>query len=135
MSGKGNPKGNIPWNAGKKGSYKNAEYHIKPNGEVWSIRKKRCSLLEGWITKKGYRSYSINGKSIEGHRLVAEKYLPNPDNKEQVDHINRVRHDNRVENLRWVTRQENCENRIFGGTEQQAIEYLQSLGYTITKEK
>ena len=133
MSGKGNPKGNIPWNAGKTGAYKNAEYHIKPNGEVWAIRKKRCSLLNGWITKKGYRSYSINGKSVEGHRLVAEKYLPNPDNKEQVDHINRVRHDNRVENLRWTTRQENCENRIFGGTEQQAIKYLQSLGYTIIK--
>ena len=133
MSGKGNPKGNIPWNAGKTGAYKNAEYHIKPNGEVWAIRKKRCSLLNGWITKKGYRSYSINGKSVEGHRLVAEKYLPNPDNKEQVDHINRVRHDNRVENLRWTTRQENCENRIFGGTEQQAIKYLQSLGYTITR--
>ena len=133
MSGKGNPKGNVPWNAGKTGAYKNAEYHIKPNGEVWAIRKKRCSLLNGWITKKGYRSYSINGKSVEGHRLVAEKYLPNPDNKEQVDHINRVRHDNRVENLRWTTRQENCENRIFGGTEKQAIKYLQSLGYTIIK--
>jgi len=134
MSGKGNPKGNIPWNAGKKRTYKNADYHIKPNGEVWAIRKKRCSLLEGWITQKGYRAYSINGKSIEGHRLVAENYLPNPENKEQVDHINRVRHDNRVENLRWATRQENCENRIFGGTEQQAIEYLQSLGYTIIKK-
>jgi len=133
MSGKGNPKGNIPWNTGKKGTYKNADYYVKPNGEVWSIKKKKCSLLKGWITKMGYRSYSINGKSIEGHRLVAEKYLPNPENKEQVDHINRVRHDNRVENLRWSTRSENCENRIFGGTENQAIEYLQSLGYIIKK--
>ena len=102
---------------------------------MWGIRKNRCYLIKGWITNKGYRSYTINGKSIEGHRLVAEKYLPNPNNYSQVDHINRVRHDNRVENLRWVTRQQNCENRIFGGTEQQAIEYLQSLGYTITKEK
>jgi hypothetical protein len=135
MSGKGNPKGYIPWNTGKKGTYKNVQYHIKTNGEVWGIRKNRCYLIEGWITNKGYRSYTINGKSIEGHRLVAEKYLPNPNNYPQVDHINRVRHDNRVENLRWVTRQQNCENRIFGGTEQQAIEYLQSLGYTITKEK
>ena len=135
MSKRGNPKGCIPWNAGKKGTYKNVQYHIKTNGEVWGIRKNRCYLIEGWITNKGYRSYTINGKSIEGHRLVAEKYLPNPNNYPQVDHINRVRHDNRVENLRWVTRQQNCENRIFGGTEQQAIEYLQSLGYTITKEK
>ena len=135
MSSKGNPKGNIPWNAGRKGTYKNVQYHIKENGEVWGIRKNRCYLIQGFITNKGYRSYTINDKSIEGHRLVAQKYLPNPNNYPQVDHINRVRHDNRVENLRWVTRQQNCENRIFGGTEQQAIEYLQSLGYTITKEK
>ena len=135
MSGKGNPKGYIPWNTGKKGTYKNVQYHIKENGEVWGIRKNRCYLVNGWITNKGYRSYTINGKSIEGHRLVAEKYLSNPNNYPQVDHINRVRHDNRVENLRWVTRQQNCDNRIFGGTEQQAIDYLQSLGYTITKDK
>jgi hypothetical protein len=135
MSGKGNPKGYIPWNTGKKGTYKNVQYHIKENGEVWGIRKNRCYLVNGCITNKGYRSYTINGKSIEGHRLVAEKYLSNPNNYPQVDHINRVRHDNRVKNLRWVTRQQNCDNRIFGGTEQQAIDYLQSLGYTITKDK
>ena len=127
----GNPKGNIPWNTGKSGKYKNVDYHIKPNGEVWAMRKKRCYLIEGWITNKGYRSYTINGKTIDGHRLVAEKYLPNPEGKPQVDHINRIRHDNRVENLRWVTREENCENRIFGGSEKQAVEYLRTLGYII----
>ena len=127
----GNPKGNIPWNSGRKGTYKNVEYHIKPNGEVWGIRKNRCYLIEGWINKKGYRSYTINGKSIDGHRLVAEKYLPNPEGKEQVDHINRIRHDNRVQNLRWVTRKENGENKIWGGTEENAVKFLKELGYTI----
>ena len=107
------------------------------------------SRLSQWLhrnshnERKTHKSWTSNNSSnhriwskkvtVDGHRLVAEKYLPNPNNYPQVDHINRVRHDNRVENLRWVTRQENCENRIFGGTEQQAIEYLQSLGYTITK--
>lgn len=134
MSGKGNPKGYIPWNTGKKGTYKNVQYHIKTNGEVWGIRKNRCYLIEGWITNKGYRSYTINGKSIEGHRLVAEKYLPNPNNYPQVDHINRVRHDNRVENLRWVDRKTNNDNRCFGSTEAMIAE-LEKLGYTITKEK
>jgi len=134
MSGKGNPKGYIPWNTGKKGTYKNVQYHIKTNGEVWGIRKNRCYLIEGWITNKGYRSYTINGKSIEGHRLVAEKYLPNPNNYPQVDHINRVRDDNRVENLRWVDRKTNNDNRCFGSTEAMIAE-LEKLGYTITKEK
>ena len=42
----------------------------------------------------------MKGSARLGHRLVAELYLPNPDNLPIVDHINRVRDDNRLENLR-----------------------------------
>lgn len=47
------------------------------------------------------------------HRLVAETFIPNPDNLPQVDHINHNKSDNSVNNLRWVTSKENCLN---GGT-------------------
>ena len=45
------------------------------------------------------------------HRLIALAYIPNPDNKPEVDHINRIRNDNRIENLRWATHSENNQNK------------------------
>jgi len=44
------------------------------------------------------------------HRLLAEAFIPNPNNKPYIDHINRNRKDNSISNLRWCTSQENCNN-------------------------
>jgi len=131
--GRGNPKGTNR-GGGPSGQTVVKGYHVTKDGKVWRETKKNCVLMKGWRTTKGYHAVSIHGRSVEVHRMVAEKYLPNPENKEQVDHINRVRHDNRVENLRWVTRKENNENKVWGGSEQNAIDFLTGLGYSITKE-
>lgn len=70
-----------------------------------------CNDTHGYL----FVTLSINGKSrkVKVHRLVAIAFIPNPRNKPEIDHVNAIRHDNRVSNLRWVTRHENNSNPIF----------------------
>ena len=63
----------------------------------------------------GYMTVNLNDndnrRSCLKHRLIAEQFIPNPDNLLQVDHINHNRSDNRIENLRWVSASTNQRNR------------------------
>lgn len=57
-----------------------------------------------------YKQIGYKKKHYSVHRLVAETFIPNPEDKPFIDHINRDRSDNRVENLRWATSEENNNN-------------------------
>ena len=58
----------------------------------------------------GYFQVDLSGIPKLVHRLVAETFIPNPENKPCVDHINGNKQDNRIENLRWVSHKENSNN-------------------------
>lgn len=88
------------------------DYFVTKDGRVFSKRK-FSSLTELKLSKKGHQGYlkvNIGDKSMFVHRLVAIAYLPNPDNKETVNHINGIKDDNRLENLEWCTRSENSKH-------------------------
>lgn len=68
-------------------------------------------ITYGHEDKDGYLRVKYQGKVYLVHRLVAECFIPNPENKPEIDHINRNKQDNRVENLRWATRSDNSKNR------------------------
>ena len=82
---------------------------IDKNGNKHTIRgKKKIPHDNG----KGYLAYNINNKHVYAHRIVAETFIPNPENKPEVDHIDGNRCNNCVWNLRWVTKRENQDNPI-----------------------
>jgi hypothetical protein len=102
----------------KKMNWKTIENY--PNYEISD-----CGLVmnsRGWILKsrknsRGYLHVSLckNGKpkSCTVHRLVAQAFIENHENKREIDHIDRCRTNNHVDNLRWATNSENGQNKGF----------------------
>jgi len=87
-------------------------YSITEDGNIWSLYSNK------WLKQENSGKYNSvclrhkgEQKTIEVHRLVAEAFIPNPENKPTVDHIDRNTKNNDLSNLRWATSKEQAENR------------------------
>lgn len=78
--------------------------YILVHGKVLKLRHNNNGYLYVILSK------CQSKKFVFVHRLIASAFLPNTDNKPEIDHINAIRDDNRVSNLRWVTKIENRNN-------------------------
>ena len=83
------------------------DYLITEEGDVYSTKFRKLRKMKQSRDYKGYKKIDLcnNGKqkTYKVHRLVAETYIPNPDNLPKVNHIDEVKSNNNVANLEWCT--------------------------------
>jgi hypothetical protein len=94
------------------------QYKALENGDIYgcSVRGSHAGKKGEWrkinptVSRNGYLYFRLNGRrgvNVYVHRIIAELFLGLPESKMDVNHINCIKHDNRIENLEWMTRKQN----------------------------
>lgn len=91
-------------------------HEVSSIGEVVSFNKGIITLMKPQVHHQGYLTLmiTINNKRVKKriHRSVAEAFIPNPENKPEVNHKNGIKADNTIENLEWCTGSENSKHAL-----------------------
>ena len=82
----------------------------------YASSKGRCKnnkgrITSGYLHTNGYTKVTLHGKQYAVHRLIANVFIPNPENKDQVNHKDGNKQNNLIDNLEWITPSHNCIHR------------------------
>ena len=100
----------------------------KITGRILKAGKNNIGYVQVKLCKDGI------GKSYRIHRLVAKAFIPNPDNKPEVDHIDENKLNNSVDNLRWVNHQENIDHSKSKAVNQYSLDGIYIATYKSASE-
>lgn len=86
-------------------------YQVSSEGRFWSVRLQK--YIKPFVKDNGYLAIGLinkYGKRVKEyvHRIVALTFIPNPNNYPDVNHIDEVKSNNRVDNLEWISHKDNC---------------------------
>lgn len=101
------------------------QYAATPDGHIWSYKSSK--FLAETENERGYYKVTLYPnkspkKCLYVHKLIALTYIPNSENKETIDHIDKNKKNNKVSNLKWATRSEQNINKDWSEKMQEAVE-------------
>jgi heat shock protein HspQ len=96
-------------------------YFVDQNGNLYSNRHKKYNGIPTKLIQfnlKGYLAIKLwdennKVKTVLSHKIIAKAFIPNPEKKPHIDHIDRNKRNNNISNLRWCTHQENMQNKDY----------------------
>ena len=110
---------------------KKSDYQISLNGEVKNKRTNNLRTLE--LNTAGYNTIRIDRKWFLVHRLVAQYFIPNPNNYPNVCHKDNNKNNNSVDNLYWGTQSDNIKQAVRDGNHKGFINPNRENQYTKAK--
>jgi len=119
--------------------YNDTEYFVSDTGEV----KRNGRILKPTIEKQGYMKLTLSHNSVRMykrvHRLVAETFIPNPENKPEVNHKDFDKSNNCVDNLEWNNKSENIKYNYdksnFQGRRKLSFDEVKEIRYLRNNKK